>query len=481
MAALPQSVTRALARLATALFSGAVLTGEFLAGPVSAGPVSSGPVATQVTPDELRDRAGSALQAGDAPRAYAFSSALLKRNPQDRTALLINASAARDIGKYSEAKHAARSAWKLAETDEHKFASSMLMAQALSSNGQRTMAQFWLRRAHEHAPNPIAARRAAQDFQYVKARNPWLARVSFSITPDSNINNGSSQRSSFLNYRISELLFGQPVEYQLGGTARALSGIEYAFGLTTRYRFRETATRAHDIIFTTDLRQYTLSPEAQDIAPEASGSDFAFSAYTLGYGHRGLNFNERGEYRVALDFGQSWYGGYEYARTGRFSFGQTYIFDNGHQINGRIAAERQHGVTRSDQDTVRGDVSYSFRLRSGAYLWTNLTAAVANSNSPFDEFEEIALRAQLTMARPVFGATAQFGLWARMRDYEFSPHNRDGRQDDRIQADFTLIFNQVDYYGFNPTMRLSASRTDSNISLYDARRLGVNFGIQSAF
>lgn len=464
MIALSHILRRALFALGAAVFAGSVCAQT-----------------VQVGPDQMRDAAGAALRAGDTPRAYAYSAALLQRDPNDHTALLIHASAARDLGEYAQAKQSARTAWQIADDKEQKFHSSMLMAQALSSNGQRTMAQFWLRRAHEHAPHPIAARQAAQDFLYVKARNPWLARVSFSITPDSNINNGSSQRSSFLNYRISELLFGQPVEYQIGGTARALSGIEYAFGLTTRYRFRETATRAHDIIFTTDLRQYTLSPEAQEIAPEASGSDFAFSAYTLGYGHRGINFSERGEYRVALDFGQSWYGGDEYARTGRFSFGQTYVLAPGRQINGRIAAERQIGVTRSDQDTVRGDLSYSFRLRSGAYLWTNFTAAKAVSNSPFDEFEEVALRAQLTMARPLFGATAQVGLWARMRDYEFSPHSRDGRHDERLQADFTLIFNQFDYYGFNPTMRISASRTDSNISLYDAKRFGINFGIQSAF
>ncbi len=73
------------------------------------------------------------------------------------------------------------------------------------------------------------------------------------------------------------------------------------------------------------------------------------------------------------------------------------------------------------------------------------------------------------------------GLWARKRTYDFSPHHRDGRREDRIQADLTMVFNKVDYYGFNPTMRVTASKTDSNISLYDAKRFGVNFGIQSAF
>ncbi|NDW47438.1 surface lipoprotein assembly modifier [Ruegeria sp. PrR005] len=435
----------------------------------------------QLTADQLRATAHQALRVGAPERAYAFSRALLHRDPNDRQALLIHSSAARTLGRFDEAKSAAKSAWALSTTDDQKFASSMLMAQALSSAGQRTMAQWWLRRAVEHAPNDDMTRIAIRDFKYVRARNPWLTRLSFSITPDSNINNGSSQRSSFLNYRLSEAIYGQPVEYQLGGTALALSGVEYSLGLTTRYRFRETPTRAHDLIFTTDLRAYTLSSEAKTLAPTAKASDFAFASYTLGYGQRGMNFDRRGEYRFVVDLGQSWYGGDEYARFARLSLGQTYQLKQGRQINARIAGERQWGVTRSDQDTVRADLSYTLPLGGGTILWTNLTGAVATSSVAADEFTELGLRAQLVFAKPVFGATAQLGLWARNRDYDVSPHSRNGRQEDKIEADFTLIFNEIDYYGFNPTMRISASRTDSNIALYDAKRFGVNFGIQSAF
>ncbi|MCE8513603.1 DUF560 domain-containing protein [Ruegeria pomeroyi] len=355
------------------------------------------------------------------------------------------------------------------------------MAQALASDDRRTLAQWWLRRAVEHAPSEELSRIAVRDFRYVRARNPWLTRLSFAITPDSNINNGSSQRSSFLNYKLSEVLYGQPVEYQLGGSARALSGVEYALGLTTRYRFRELPTRAHDLILSVDLRAYSLSSEAKSLAPTARASDFSFASYTLGYGQRGINFDRRGEYRFFVDVGQSWYGGNEYARFARLSLGQSYKLDRGRQINARIATERQWGVTRSDQDTIRADLSYTLPLAGGTTLWTNLTGAVATSDVAADEFDEIALRAQITFAKPILGATAQLGLWARSRDYDVSPHDRNGRQEDKYEADFTLIFNKIDYYGFNPTMRISASRTESNIALYDARRFGVNFGIQSAF
>lgn len=434
-----------------------------------------------LAPDQLRLAALLALRNGDAPRALRFSDALLARDPKDRTALMLHSRAARNLGRFALAKSTARTAWALSEDDAQKYASSLLMAQALSSEGHRTRAQWWLRRAVEHAPNEAAKRNAIGDFRYVRARNPWATQLSFSVSPNSNINNGSSARSSFLNYKLSELLFGQPVEYELGGTARALSGVEYALGAATRYRFAETETRAHDVIFTTDLRTYTLSNKSKSIAPTAKGSDFTFATYSLGYGQRGLNFDRRGEYRVVVDAGQSFYGGDEYARFARISAGQSYRLASGNKVNLRLAGERQFGIATADSDTLRADFSYTTRVWDRATLWTNATLATAQSPAPADEFREIGLRAELTLDKPVAGATLQMGLWARNRDYDVSPHSPDGRQEDRVQADLTLIFDKIDYYGFNPTMQLSASRTDSNISLYDANRVGLNFGIRSAF
>ncbi len=435
----------------------------------------------QIAPDQMRLAALMALRGGDAPRALRFSDALLLRDPSDRTALMIHSRAARDLGRFEIAKTSARSAWRLAEDDSQKYSSSLLMAQALASDGQRTRAQWWLRRAVEHAPNEAAERKAINDFRYVRARNPWATQLSFSITPESNINNGSSARASFLNYKLSELLFGQPVEYALGGTALALSGVETALGMTTRYRFGETETRAHDLIFTTDLRSYTLSSKAKALAPTAKGSDFSFATYSLGYGQRGLNLDRRGEYRVVADAGQSFYGGAEYARFARLSAGQSYRLTSGDRINLRLAGERQFGIATVDSDTLRADFSYTTHVFNGATLWTSATLAVAQSPDAASEYREIGLRAELTLAEPIAGATFQMGLWARNRDYDISPHSPAGRQEDRVQADLTLIFDKIDYYGFNPTMQLSASRTDSNIALYDANRVGLNFGIRSAF
>ena len=434
-----------------------------------------------LTPSQMRTAAADLLRLRNPQQAMALADALIARDPHDRSALLIRSRAARDLGNYTLARKAAKRAWSLSETDEEKYAAALITAQALSSGGQRTLAQFWLRRAVEHAPDERLERRAVRDFRYLRATSPWLHRFSFSVSPESNINNGSSERSSFLNYRMSELLLGQPVEYQLGGTQQALSGIEYELGIRSRYRFHQTETRAHDLAFSLTSRTYTLSSDAKAQAPRAEGNDFAFTSYQVGYGLKGINLDRRGEFRVAVDLGQSWYGGEEYARFLRLSAGQSYKLERGRRINARLSHEIQDGVATSDQNTSRGDLSYSFKLASGSTLWTNLSLAGATSNRASDEFQEIGLRTQLTLGKPVFGAVARFGLWGRVRDYDVSPHSPDGRQDDYYQADISLTFKKIDYYGFNPTLSMTAAKVDSNIGLFESNRFGVNFGIQSAF
>lgn len=425
------------------------------------------------TAKQVRAAAAGALEAGDSKTAYAFSSALLQRDPNDRTALLLNAQAARSLGNFKTARQSARRAWQLADTGEDKFNASLIMAQALSSGGQRNLAQFWLRRAAHHAPSRLHERRAIRDFQYLRATTPWHHRLSFSITPDSNVNNGSSETSIYVP------LYGR--RFGLSGSAQALSGIEHAVELNSRYRFKASETRAHDLLLSAEYRTYTLSSEAKAQAPGTKGSDFAFGSLTAGYAHKGLNFGRRGEYRLGIDTGQSWYGGEEYTRFLRLNAGQSYKLTPNRTLGAKVLAESHNGLRANDLDTLRGDLSYSFRTKSGLSVWSSLSVAEADSSSAVEDFTELGLQAQITLPKPVFGAIARFGFSARSRDYPLSSFSPAGRQDDKFTADFSLTFRQVDYYGFSPTLRLSGSTTDSNIDLYKSNRLGVNFGIQSAF
>ena len=80
---------------------------------------AEGPVT--LLPDQMRNAAAIALEAGDAERAYTFSEALVKRDSTDWRAHLIHSRAARDLGIFHDAKSSARQAWALAENPEQKY------------------------------------------------------------------------------------------------------------------------------------------------------------------------------------------------------------------------------------------------------------------------------------------------------------------------------------------------------------------------
>ena len=435
----------------------------------------------QLTPGQMRVAASDSLAVGAPQQALALADALLARDAQDLPALLIRARALRDLGQTDAAKTAARQAWDLAEEDPDQFASAMVMAQVLSTAGQKTRAQLWLRRAVEIAPHENLEAMAIRDFKYVRATNPWSSRFSFSITPDSNINNGSAYRTSFLNYELTEALFGQPVQYQLTGAAVALSGIEFELGADTRYRFWQTATRAQDLYLSLDYRHFELTGDAKSEAPGVKGSDFDFASVFAGYGYRAFNFGEDGEFAFRADAGQSWYGYEQFARYLRASALQSYALTGTTRINGRIAGEWQYGINTADVNTYSAETWAAHFFPNGRQLRVVLSGAVTDSPVASEEYVEAGLGASLVLGEIFDGAGLQMGLDYRGRDYDVSPHSPDGRQDHRVSASATVIFTGLDYFGFNPTMTVYAQNTESNIALYEARRFGINFGIQSAF
>ena len=55
------------------------------------------------------------------------------------------------------------------------------------------------------------------------------------------------------------------------------------------------------------------------------------------------------------------------------------------------------------------------------------------------------------------------------------------RKDNKATLGVSLFFHQVDYYGFSPTISISASRQRSNISLFDTSQFGISTGFRSTF
>lgn len=449
-----------------------------------------------LTPQEMVQAAEVSLRTGDTARALAFADALLVRDAQDVTAHLVRAHALRTQVQYTQARQAAQNAWRFAKTDSDRYSAAMLMAQALSSEGKRTQAQLWLRRAAQVAPSPGHAARAARDFKYVKQRTPWQTNLSFTLAPNSNINNGSSRDRSALLYRLlNPFDIDGAGEVTLGAASKALSGIETGIEVQSRYRFHQTEREAHDVRLGLSYRSYALSSASKgDLAAEdaqraargeaplgITGSDYAYGTVQLGYGYKKLRADRRGEFSLTTDIGQSFYGGARYNRFLRASLGQSYYASPQVKYDFGLSTDIRRAQRGADQQQLSLSAGMSRRLANGDGLYLGASVATLASDTARLEYDEVRLRSGYVLGREVMGTALQFGLSSSYRDYDISPHDRSGRQEFQVAADITATFKTIDYFGFNPAVSLSASRTNSNIGLYDVNRLGLSIGIASAF
>lgn len=429
--------------------------------------------ATSLTPDQMRRTALLALN-GDQPAvALQVSTALVARDPQDFEALLLQARAARDLGRYDLAQTAAQHAWTIADSDLQRHAAALIRAQALASAGRRTAAQIWLRRAVQHAPDAASRARAIRDFRYVRARNPLAVTLRFGLAPTSNINNGAA--------RSSARLFGLPFEVQLTGAARALSGIEAQAGGTLRYRISESRRHATDLQFSLDNRAYRLSAEARAIAPAAKGSDFAQTVLATGVMHRWTPDGARSERQLGLEAGRLWYGGDPYADFLRGTAGLSMPLAAGARINLGVTAEANRGPAAPWSDATR--LSLGWQGAPGNMGRLSLSAALTDSRSdvPSADYADLTLGVDYALARPLFGAEATVSLDLRGRHYPVTPLAPGPRDDREIAAALQLAFVRAEYLGFAPVVTLSARQSNSTVDLYDIRDIGLSVGFRSAF
>lgn len=423
----------------------------------------------------MRNLAADAVVNGDTKRGYLIASALLKRDPNDTEALIIRARAARDLGRLPEAVATARRAWGNAKTSSERFGASMVMAQALSTSGAKTRAQVWLRRAAQNAPSDEFKKIAVRDFRYVRRTNPWATEFSFSASPNSNINNGSA--------RSSTRLFDLPFEFQLSGAARALSGVEYSAGLATRYRLSETARTQNDIMLRLDHRTYTMSNEAKLLAPTTKGSDFAFSSVAVSYIRRGFSGpGSNMPHQFEVTGGRTMYGNAPFMEYARFGFTQNFVVAPGSLVYTGLSREYQHSLSaRQDVDSWSLSTGMRMSMANNDRLTVSLNAKKSNSIDSNLDYQQVTLSTRYALAKPIAGVSVDFGLSFSQKIHDVSRLTRFGRQDQTVSLDVTGVFNQIEYFGFSPSITLSARKTDSNIGLYESRGAGIRVGIQSAF
>lgn len=101
-----------------------------------------------------------------ADQALTVADALIARNPNNSSALALQAQALRVLERWPESEAAAKAAWVRRKPPHSGISRRLWYKQALSLQRHRTEAQFWLRFAVQDAPSTAAQSPYAQNGVY---------------------------------------------------------------------------------------------------------------------------------------------------------------------------------------------------------------------------------------------------------------------------------------------------------------------------
>ena len=437
----------------------------------------AGPAAAQVelSVEDARGLAVTLEAQGQREAAASVAASLLERDPTDAAALIVIARIRRADGDIDGALEAARRANANADTDDERYAAAVELAAGNFVQDRGLIAQFWLRRAAQVAPTEELREAAIRNFRAVRAQTPWSYTVGFSVVPSSNVNNGSRAET----IQIAGLPF------VLSGDARALSGLEITLSGSVRYRFEGFDGQPAQIFAGMAVQRVVLSDDAKQQAPQADAADYAFDAFEVGYSQVVSSWTEDVVVRIDTLVGRNRYGGEPLSNYVRGGVVTNWAIDDRSLATVAASLERQVRLDQSDRSAwvTRLDARRIWQVNDrGDVFGIGGGLRRAQSDSIEIDNDAVLFSTDYTWNEPVIGpATLGLGLDLEYRNYDASPFSTDGRQDKRAALRATVGAPGWNFYGFGPTVTLEASRTVSNVSLYDAEDFGVRFGITSVF
>lgn len=422
--------------------------------------------------DELAEAAAQLEQAPQVALAAAEDS--LARDPGHIDALLIKARALAALGQPRAARQAALAAYRAADVAPARYVSAMILADVLSQNGQHTFAQYWLRRAVQHTRSEAEVTRVASAYAHVKRENPWAFRFSLGAAPNSNVNNGSSER----------IIAIQGLPFVLSPTARALDGYTAEATAAVQYRFAETATSQSHIGIEAAGRMNWLTPASQAAAPGASGRDFDYHAVTLIGRHVQLLDSAGTLVALSGQVGRTWYGGAKL--TDRFGAGLALTLpvaggQDSLTLTGRSDRVLHARPGRAHETVGHVGASYVHQLDWGDHITGRLGYSKSVSANAVQEYSMPEVSLSYAFDTPVLGTIFTLGAHYGYKDYKASPYTNVGRQDHMVGVEVSAEFRDLAYMGFAPVVSLQANRSVSNVSLYSQQSLSAGISLQSRF
>ncbi|MFV1465067.1 hypothetical protein [Phaeobacter sp. JH57H1] len=454
--------------------------------------------ATEPTPEhhlsleQGRLLAAHSLGTGKPELTLDLTRALLRADRRDHLAWYLRAAAQAQLKSPGAGRRSAARAYRFAPDSAGKFRAAQLAARLAVQDARPTLAQVWLRRTAIHAPDEISETRIAADYKVLRRINPWSFQLRGELKPSNNVNNGADN--------TLEVIDGVPTLGRFGPRSVALEGTVAVLDAAIGYRLRESRSSLTTLSARGYVQRVALSSAAKAKAaalaqqsgttvPRNSEFGSTYGEITLTHAFAAGPPERKGSAALGLSFGTAWYGGdksYDLVKlTARRSWQLS--ARTGLTLDG-MAEQRLDPRGPSQDGEVFGlGLRVNRALKNGDQIDVSLALRDSRSGHVNTSSRSATLRLGYHFAKPLGPAKISTGLILGQSDYpQFiagfpARYLADGREDRSYYADVNLFFEDYDYAGFAPTLRLRAGKKDSNHSRFQSRELSLSLGIQSKF
>lgn len=437
----------------------------------------------RLQPDEALLTAQAAFAAGQYEVANRIAHALAGIGVQDpRVQLILSATEAR-LGRPEQGIAAGREGWQVARAMDAspalRYEIARNTAKAAFDAGRPLLAQYWLRRSLDVAPDAASAEQSGRDLAFVRDTNPWRLTFAMEAGPSDNLNGGAEDPV----FRIGDFVIGT-----LGDGAEALSGFRVNVRVAAHRVFPATDTAQTVLTLAAETVRNWIDEASQEEAGDVTSRDLDRSRLAVNLRRDLLVGPEGKSLSFEVGLAQSWAGGDIYGRD--LQFGAQYSLIEAENGGLWLSFEAERGWEGADD--LRVDVTGLTLLGQTAImdgegvLTMGLTLTGARSTDVNSTFNAALLSLNVEPGWTIGPAELSFDANLGARDYSeyqlFSQvYVSGGRQDRSWGAGVDLTFEDWGVMGFAPVLSLRHGRTTSNVSRYDTSTTGISIGVASVF
>jgi hypothetical protein len=169
-----------------------------------------------------------------------------------------------------------------------------------------------------------------------------------------------------------------------------------------------------------------------------------------------------------------------YARIG---VSQDFVFGQNAAITLSGFAESQNALSVQQVDTHVYDLKgiYAQRLPNQDVLRLTLQRRLHDAEVATFTYSDNRIVVSYDLARRFWNTKVSMFVGFGYKNYNVFSLSLDGRRDRSVSAGLTAVFEGASYYGFSPSMTVSASNTRSNVARFTQRGAEVRLGFTSNF